>query len=312
MIPGDYPAITVVGPTGSGKSQLGMELASRFRGEIISCDALQVYRHMDIGTAKASRIERESIPHHLLDLREPAEEFSAGDYQRLARRALDEIRHRKNVPIVVGGSGFYLRALVEGLFDGPGRNEELRERLRRIVRRWGVRRLHKTLRRVDSTTAALIMETDASRLIRALEIYFHTGRPMSWWQSRPRDALRGFRWLKLGIAWPREELYRRINARVEEMIRAGFVEEVGALLERFPTGCQALKAIGYRQISEYLRGERSLQEAVQNTQQESRRYAKRQLTWFRADAEIVWLDGSRWDELLIEADQRSSQFLHNA
>ncbi len=312
MIAGDYPAIVVAGPTGSGKSQLGMLLASRLGGEIISCDALQVYRHMDIGTAKATPIEREAIPHHMLDLREPEENFSAGDYQRLAREALCEIRLRNAVPIVVGGNGFYLRALIEGLFDGPGRNEELRARMRRIVEHQGVRRLHRALSRIDRQTAARIMETDASRIIRALEIYFHTGKPMSWWQNSPRDALRGFRWRKLGIDWPRGQLYRRIDARVEEMIRAGFIDEVRTLLERGSKDCQALKAIGYRQIAEYLAGRRSLQDAIEDTQRESRRYAKRQLTWFRADSEIIWLDGTRWEELLTEAARRSSEFLRRA
>ncbi len=305
----DYPAVAVIGPTGSGKSRLGLELATRFQGEIISCDALQIYRHMDIGTAKASVDERRAVAHHMLDLIEPCESFSAGDYQRLGRKALGEIRSRSRIPFVVGGSGFYLRALIEGLFEGPGRNEDLRTRMRSMIDRYGARRLHKVLRRVDAESAARIMEKDSERIIRALEVFFETQSPMSWWQRKPREALHGFRWLKLGISWPRAKLYSRIDTRVEEMVRAGFSEEVRSLLERYTGDCQALKAIGYSQMAEYLAGGCSMQEAIEETQRASRRYAKRQLTWFRSDPEIMWLDGSVWDALMHQAEARLRRFL---
>jgi tRNA dimethylallyltransferase len=287
-----YPAIAILGPTGSGKSRLGASLALRFHGEIVSCDALQVYQGMDIGTAKATRQERALLAYHMLDLRTPSDDFSAGDYQRLARKALDEIRSRNRVPFVVGGTGFYFRALTEGFFEGPGRSPWLRARLRRIVDRRGSRSLHAALGRVDPTAAARIAPADSARIIRAYEIYLMTGKTMTCWQQRPRDALQGFRWLKLGISWPREILYQGIDRRVEEMFEGGFVEEVRSLLGRFSRNSQAFKAIGYRQIAEYLEGKCSLECAREDTKMESRRYAKRQLTWFRSKRDILWLEAA--------------------
>jgi tRNA dimethylallyltransferase len=288
----DYFGVVIVGPTASGKTRLGLALAERFNGEIISCDALQVYRFMDIGTAKASAAERERIPHHALDLRDPGDDFSAGDYQRIAREALTGIRTRGRLPFVVGGTGFYLRALIDGLFEGPGRSENLRSRMRNIIRKRGPGVLYRALQHADAETAARVSPTDSARIIRAYEVYLLTGRTMHWWQTRPRDELQGYRWLKLGIAVPRPLLYERINRRVIEMINQGFVEEVRKLVEQFPKDCQALQAIGYRQIAAYLDGKVPLQQAVEEIQQESRRYAKRQMTWFRADPSIIWLDGN--------------------
>jgi tRNA dimethylallyltransferase len=303
-------AIAIVGPTASGKTALGMALARRFHGEIVTCDALQVYRHMDIGTAKPGSDERAQIPHHLLDLREPCDDFSAGDYLRLGREALSSIRDHERIPLVVGGTGFYLRALTNGLFEGPGRSESLRSRMRRIVARRGPHTIHRALSRVDPVTAKKLAPADAERNIRAYEIYLLSGRSMHWWQSQPRDELKGFRWLKLGIEWPRTQLYARIDQRVEEMFRQGFVFEVQSLMARYPRDCHAFKAIGYRQIAHHLDGEWSLEQAIQDTQRESRRYAKRQMTWFRSDPEIIWLDATEGvNELLIRAAARVSQFL---
>lgn len=310
MIRNEYPVIALLGPTGSGKSGLAMELAAALGGEIISCDALQVYRHMDIGTAKPTPDERAQVPHHMLDLRDPGEDFSAGDYQRLAREALSAISSRGRLPFVAGGTGFYFRALMEGLFEGPGRSEELRSRMRRIVDSRGAPSLHRALQRVDRAAAARIMPADASRIIRAYEVYLLTGKTMSWWQDQPRDALRSHRCLRLGICWPRETLYQRINERVEQMFRSGFVEEVRSLLEHFPRSCQAFKAIGYRQIAAYLEGQSTLEQTEEETRRESRRYAKRQLTWFRADPQIIWLDGTLGpEELTAQALRRIRDFL---
>ncbi|MBZ5497916.1 MAG: tRNA (adenosine(37)-N6)-dimethylallyltransferase MiaA [Acidobacteriia bacterium] len=295
-----HPAIAVVGPTGSGKSDLGMALAERFHGEIITCDALQVYRHMDIGTAKPGTDECEKIPHHMLDLREPCDDFSAGDYLRCGREALHVIRARGRIPFVVGGTGFYLRALIEGLFEGPGRSDVLRSRMRRIMARRGPESIHRALRRVDPETAARLAPADAERNIRAYEIYLLSGHTMNWWQRRPKNSLQGFRWLKVGILWPRALLYARIDQRVEEMFRRGFVAEVETLIARYPRDCQAFKAIGYRQIAGHLEGKWSLEQALEDTQRESRRYAKRQLTWFRADQEIVWVDPTPGTEALLD------------
>jgi tRNA dimethylallyltransferase len=295
----EHPAIAVIGPTASGKTALGMALAERFRGEIVTCDALQVYRHMNIGTAKPGADERALVPHHLLDLREPCDDFSAGDYLRLGREALHAIRARGRTPFVIGGTGFYLRALIEGLFEGPGRSEALRSRMRRIVAGRGPESIHRALRRIDPEAAARLAPADAERNIRAYEIYLLSGRTMSWWQSRPRDRLLGFRWLKLGILWPRPLLYARIDQRVEDMFRRGFVAEVQALMDRFPRDCHAFTAIGYRQIAEYLQGKSSREQALEDTRRESRRYAKRQHTWFRSDPDIVWLDATLGPEALL-------------
>ncbi len=306
----DYPAIAILGPTGSGKTALGMALAGRFAGEIVACDALQVYRHMDIGTAKPGADERARIPHHMLDLREPSDDFTAGDYMRLGREALNAIKARRHVPFVVGGSGFYLRALIEGLFAGPGRSEELRTRMRRIAARRGSKCIYHALQRVDPDAAARLTDADAARIIRAYEVYLLTGKTMSWWQKQPRDKLQGFRWLKLGIRWPRQELYTRIDQRVEDMLGQGFVKEVEKLVAAYPGDCQAFKAIGYRQIVAHLQTKTSLEQAVNDIQRESRRYAKRQLTWFRADPEIVWVDAAPdADALLSRAADLASLFL---
>jgi tRNA dimethylallyltransferase len=277
-----------------------MALAKRFRGEIVSCDALQVYRHMDIGTAKPGQSAREAVPHHMLDLRDPCDDFSAGDYLRLGREVLHAIKERGYIPFVVGGTGFYLKALTEGLFEGPGRSEASRSRMRAIVARRGPESIHRALRRVDPATAVRLAPADAERNIRAYEIYMLTGQTMSWWQSRPKDRLLGYRWLKLGILWPRPLLYARIDQRVEEMFQLDLVAEVRALMAGFPRNCQAFKAIGYRQVAGYLDGKWNLDQAIADTQRESRRYAKRQLTWFRADPEVRWLDATLGHEALLE------------
>ena len=299
-------AIAIVGPTASGKSRLGIALAHVFQGEIVGCDALHVYRQMDIGTAKVTTEEREGVRHHMLDIADPDREFSAGDYQRHARNALREISGRGRLPIVVGGSGFYLRALIDGLFEGPDRSEELRARMRAIIRRKGSRILHRLLERVDPESAARIAPNDAERIIRACEIHFVSGKNMSWWQSQPRDALTGYRWLKIGIDMPRNLLYQRINLRVEQMFGGGLLDETRRLLEIYPATCPAFKAIGYRQAAEYLAGQVTLTQAVESTQMESRRYAKRQLTWFRADKEIIWLSAGDGGEAAALENQAAN------
>ena len=304
-----YPAVVIAGPTASGKSALALALAREFHGEIVSCDALQVYRGMDRGTAKPSPEERDSLPHHMIDLTPPSQAFSAGEYLRRGREVLKDIRNRGRLPFVVGGTGFYLRALIEGLFEGPGRSEPLRARMRRIAERRGPATLHRALSRIDASTAARLAPADLGRIVRAYEVYLLTGKPMSSWQTQQSKPIEGFCWLKLGIEWPRELLYRRIEERVERMFETGFVEEVRELLRQFPEGSPAFKAIGYRQIIDYLRGDKTLAQAVEETKLESRRYAKRQLTWFRADGEIVWLNAARADEdLLGEARRKVLEF----
>lgn len=296
-----YPGIVIVGPTASGKSRLGASLALHYGGEIIGCDALQLYRHMDIGTAKVTAAERREVPHHMLDILDPDDAFSAGAYQESARKALVDIRERGRIPFIVGGTGFYLRAFLEGLFDGPSRDESRRVRMRKIMRRKGPEFLHRALARVDPLSAAQISETDGERIIRAYEIYLISGKPMSWWQGRPRNALHGYRWLKIGIDTPRGMLYARIDARVDAMFRAGFLEETRTLLEMFPRSSPAFKAIGYRQTIDFLDGKIDLEQAVEDTKKESRHYAKRQLTWFRRDPETEWIPDAGDPEALFGA-----------
>jgi tRNA dimethylallyltransferase len=309
-VPKEYPGIVIVGPTASGKTRLGIALALRVQGEIVSCDALQVYRHMDIGTGKVAAADQTLIRHHMLDLKDPDQDFSAGDYQRLAREALGGIRERRHNPFIVGGTGFYLRALIAGLFEGPSRSELLRARMRKIIERKNVRIIYRALQRVDPQSAARISESDAERIIRAYEVYLISGKPMTWWQQQPRDALGGYRWLKIGIHMPRPLLYQRIDQRVEEMFQGGFLEEVQKLLEKFFRNSHALKAIGYRQIVDYFDGKCSLLQAIDETKKESRHYAKRQLTWFRSDSSITWLDGGlNFDELRIAAEDLVREFI---
>ena len=309
-MPTENPGIVILGPTASGKTQLAIALALLFEGEIVSCDALQVYRHMDIGTAKIPVAERKGIPHHMLDVQDPGREFSAGDYQRQAREVIWRIYRRQHLPLVVGGTGFYLRALIEGLFEGPERSETLRARMRAIILRKGPGILHRALHRIDPPSAAKIASNDADRIIRAYEIYLVSNKPMSWWQRQPRDAFQGFRWLKMGLDFPRDQLYQRINERVERMFAGGLLDEVAALLKTYPPGCHAFKAIGYSQAADYIMGRVPLSRAIEDTKQESRRYAKRQLTWFRSDPDIVWLD-ARLDptELFSRAEEAIQEFI---
>jgi tRNA dimethylallyltransferase len=306
----ENPGIVILGPTASGKSRLALALALQFRGEIVSCDAFQVYKHMNIGTAKVSPAEQEQVRHHMLDVLDPDRDFSAGDYQRLARQAICDIRERGFLPFVAGGTGFYLRALIEGLFEGPARVEELRVRMRRIINRKGSKVLHRALQRIDPQCAARIADTDAERIIRAYEVYLATGKSMHWWQQQPRDAFQGYRWLKIGIDIPREQLYQRINQRVEEMFGKGLLEETRELLRQFPKSSQAFKAIGYRQAAACVEGSLPLDQAIEETKKESRHYAKRQMTWFRSVPDIVWLDGQLDSaELQQEAARLVANFL---
>ena len=246
---------------------------------------------MDIGTAKVSLAEQEQVRHHMLDLQDPGCDFSAGDYQRQARDVIRIIGARGKIPFIVGGTGFYLRALIDGLFEGPARSEELRSRMRKVIQRKGPQILHRALRRVDPECAERIAQMDAERIVRAYEVYLVSGKSMTWWQQQPRDAFRGYRWLKLGINIPREQLYERINQRVDEMFQRGLIGETRELIKKFNRDSQAFKAIGYRQAAASLEGKMTESKAIEETKKQSRHYAKRQLTWFRTDPTIIWLDG---------------------
>jgi len=283
--------IAIAGPTGSGKTALSLALAERFQGEIVSCDSVAVYRDMEIGTAKPTPEERARIPHHVIDILPPDQFCTAGDYSRRARQAVAEIAARGHLPIVTGGTGLYLRALLEGLFAGPQRSEEMRERLRRSATRHGPSWLHRLLRRLDPSAAERIHANDQPKLIRAIEVCLAARQPLTEaWQSG-RDPLQGFRILRLGLDPPRPLLYQRLDARARAIFAAGLVEETRALLQKYGEEPRAFDSLGYRQARAVLRGEMSEEEAIAATAQGHRNYAKRQLTWFRREPEMHWMQG---------------------
>lgn len=283
------PLIAVVGPTAAGKSAIALRLAAERGGEIVSCDSLQVYRGLDVGSAKATAEERARVPHHLLDVVDPDQEFSAAEYSQLARPALVEIRAREHLPIVVGGTGLYLRALLQGLFEGPGRNEALRSRLTRMADRWGSARLHRLLSRVDPAAAARIPPRDLVRIVRALEVFRATGRPLSDHHREPPAPLEGFRVHVIGLAPPREVLRAAVERRTEDMFARGLVAEVRGLLDAgYSEDLRPLRAIGYRQAVDVVTGRATEDEARRDIVASTMRYAKRQLTWFRHQAQVSW------------------------
>jgi len=285
------PLIVVAGPTGSGKSGLAVDLALAFGGEIVNCDSVQVYRHLNIGAAKLPEAERQGVPHHLIDVVEPDHVFTAGEYLRLGRAVLSQIRERRRIPIVTGGTGLYLKALLEGLFEGPRRSESLRARLSRRAEQKGTSYLHRLLARVDSSSARNISPNDKPKMIRALEVYFLTSVPISRHFALGRDPLQGFGVLQIGLNPPRQQLYEFIDRRVEEMFATGLVPEVQTICSSFGADLKPLQSLGYAQTVAYLRGEIGLAEAVALTQRQTHQYAKRQLTWFRRDNEIAWFEG---------------------
>ena len=285
--------MVILGPTASGKSALAIRLAEQFSGEIVSCDSVALYRHFDIGTAKPGGEQRALVPHHLLDVAEPDEPFTAGEYARHARAIIHEIARRGCLPIVVGGTGLYLRALLEGLFPGAQRSEQLRERLRERAGESGPSYLHGLLTRLDPAAAAKVHSNDAPKLIRAIEVCLTSGAPISeLWQQRGRDPLLGFAVLRLGLNPPREQLYERINQRAQHMFDSGLVEETKPLLERYASkGVTPLESLGYKQAAQFLRGEVTREQAIAAAQQGHRNYSKRQMTWFRREPDVVWLEG---------------------
>jgi len=287
----NVPLIVVAGPTGSGKSGLAVDLALAFGGEVVNCDSVQVYRHLNIGAAKLTEAEQQGVPHHLIDVVEPDQVFTAGEYLRLGRAALNQIRERRRVPIVTGGTGLYLKALLEGLFEGPQRSESLRARLNSRAEQKGSTYLHRLLSRVDSSSARNIAPNDKPKIIRALEVYFLTSMPISRHFTLGRDPLEGFDVLQIGLNPPRQQLYEFIDRRVEEMFATGLLAEVQPICSRFGAEIKPLQSLGYAQALAYLQGETSLTEAVALTQRQTRQYAKRQLTWFRRDKGINWFEG---------------------
>ena len=283
--------VAILGSTGTGKTALSLELATRFHGEIVNCDSVAIYREFRIGTAKPTTEEQARVPHHLLDEVEPTGFTTAGEYARRARKVLQEIRERGALPIVVGGTGLYLRALLDGLFLGPERSEELRERLRARVTEKDPQYLHRILLRMDAKAAGKIHANDVPKLIRAIEVSLSAKQPMTEQWERGRDALLGFSILRIGLDPERTLLYDRINQRVEKMFEAGLVEETRHLCQKYGDAARPLETIGYKQVVQLLRGECDLKHAIPAVQQAHRNYAKRQMTWFRREPEVEWIAG---------------------
>lgn len=300
---GDAPLIVLVGATASGKTALSLRLAEEFDGEIVSCDSVAVYRGMEIGTAKPSLEERGMVPHHMIDVAWPDEACTAGDYGRMARESLAGIVERGHLPIVAGGTGLYLRALIDGLFPAPPQQKGLRERLRETARARGAEYLHRILRRLDSAAAEKIHANDVSKVVRAIEVSLAARQPLTEQWQKGRDALTGFRILRLGLTPERKRLYERINTRASAMFDRGLVEETERLVERYTYDCRPLNSLGYAEAVAVLRGQMTRDEAVLAAQQGHRNYAKRQGTWFRREPDMHWLagcgeDDAVWDEAL--------------
>lgn len=294
--------IVVLGPTASGKSSLGIALAEKLGGEILVCDSTQVYRHFNIGTAKVPRAEQRGIPHHLVDLVEPVAVFTAGEFRGLAIETLADVTSRSKLPILTAGTGLYLRALLEGLADAPTRSEELRERLRRKASQRGDEYLHRLLARLDRESAARIAPRDTQKIIRALEMRLLTGRPVGEIHRRGRSALAGYAITKIGLNPPREALYESINARVEDMLAAGWLGEARSLIASgIPADAKPFQFIGYSELRGHLEGRASLPGAIEQIQRATRQFAKRQITWFRREKDVHWLTGFGDDEAVESA-----------
>jgi tRNA dimethylallyltransferase len=282
--------VVLLGPTGSGKTALSLAIAGEFHGEIVNCDSVAVYRELDVGTAKPTRAERTQVPHHLFDIVDPTEPMTAGEYARRARQVLAEIRDRKHLPIVAGGTGLYLRALLDGLFAGPERSESLRAHLRERVEERGSPYLHRVLARMDPKMADKIHANDAAKIIRAIEVCLAARQPMTGMWEQGRDPLTGFRILRIGLDPERQALYARINSRAAQMFDYGLIEETSAILESHGR-VAPLDSLGYRQAAELLAGKITREAAVAAAQQGHRNYAKRQLTWFRREPGVHWIQG---------------------
>jgi tRNA dimethylallyltransferase len=306
----DRKVIAILGPTGSGKSELALSVAARFAGEVVNCDSLQVYRYFDVGTAKLPPEARQGITHHLIDILDPDQVFTAGDYARLGRIGLDEISTRGHLPVVAGGTGFYLRALIDGLAPGPQRDQALRDRLAARERRKSGS-LHRLLRRFDPEAAGRIHPRDLPKITRALEVCLVTRRPVTELFEHGRDALGGYGILKIGLSPPREQLYEKLDRRTRQMFETGLIEEVRGILSRgFAAAVKPFESHGYRQAVQFLNGELKLDEAVFYAQRNTRHYAKRQMTWFRQEPGMEWFSGFGGDTQIQQAvGDRVSEFL---
>ena len=292
MVAGPRPVLAVLGPTASGKSALGLALAERYAGEVINCDSTAVYRGFDIGTDKLPLDARRGIPHHLIDIADPTEVYTAAQFARDAARVIREIHARGHLPILIGGTGFYYRALTRGLFPGPGADEDLRRRLNRVADRRGVERLHRMVQRADPDSAARIMPRDRKRIVRALEVYVTTGRPLTDHFSETASLIADCEVVPLALRVPAALTAERVARRVDEQFARGIVAEVEGLLARgVPPDARPFGGLVYRQVREMLSGVRDEAATRGLIAQENRRYARRQLIWFRKEPNLIWFDG---------------------
>jgi tRNA dimethylallyltransferase len=301
------PLIAVVGPTASGKSDLGIALAERFDGEIVNCDSVQVYRGINIATAKVPLDERRGIPHHLIDFVEPTVNFTAVDWAGQARSVIEEIEARSKRAFLVGGTGFYLRALTTRFFDSPEIDDTLRPRLQESMRKHGLAHLQRMLKRVDPKLAEKFSPNDWSRIIRALEVYFSSRTPLSTWQQRTPEEPTEYaaRLHYFVLQPPRADLYQRINTRVDVMVEKGMLEEIQNLVASgVPLTAKAFNAHGYKRFVEYLMGQRTLESAIEQMKLDTRHYAKRQWTWWRAQKNTFWFAGFGFEDKVIEDASR--------
>lgn len=284
--------MAIVGPTGSGKSKLAIHLAKQWGGQIISADSVQVYRGLDIGTAKPTLEERKLVPHHLVDILDPEEIYSAAQFRIQASAIIRDLR-TSGIPVfVVGGTGLYLKTLCRGIFQGPSANPDFRRSMQEAAREQGIEKLHAELEKIDPVAASKIHPRDTSRIIRALEVYHESGMSISSFQKSHGFADQDFDVLKIGLFFPRDDLYRRIGARVDRMLEQGWIQEVQVLLRQGVNPCaKSLQSLGYKRIVSFLLGRGNFEELAALIKRDTRRYAKRQLTWFRADPEILWFRG---------------------
>ena len=294
------PILAVVGPTASGKTSLAIELAELLDTEIISADSMQVYKGMEIGTGAPTPDERARVKHHFVSFLDPGAPFSAGEFERLAREVVLDLNRRGKTAVVVGGSGLYVRALIDGLFDGPGANEVVRKRLHAEAETVGTPEMYTRLAAIDAAYAAQINATDLKRIVRALEVHELAGEPLSNLHAQHQAARPPFDAVQVLIDWPRAELYERINARVDHMIANGFIEEVRRLDEHgFAAHVMKLRSLGYREFLAHIHGQQTLEHATGRMKQLTRNFAKRQLTWFRADKRIRWIPTSNNEQSTI-------------
>lgn len=300
--------VIILGPTAVGKSEVALTLAQRFHGEIVNADSQQVYRYMDIGTGKVSLTVRQRVPHHLIDIVDPDEEFNAALFRELAGKAIDDIRQRGRNAIVCGGTGLYLKALTHGLFEGPGQDPAIRQALESEIAEHGLQALYRRLEQIDPTVGSTIHLNDRQRIVRALEVFQLTGKPLSYWHGAHGFQESRFTVLQIGLKRERAELYDRINRRSEEMVRAGLLDELRNLVDRgFGLELRPLQSVGYRQMAAVLEGMLALTDGLLEMKQETRHLAKRQLTWFRRDPTIRWFHPERQAQEIISA---VSEFLH--